>query len=74
MTQHGNVGDIWRFDPPRWERTSAVAHYLITDITYPEYGRHSIYYVCVHLETGLTVPDLLIDSANIQNYNARKVA
>lgn len=74
MTQYGNIGEIWRFDAPPWKRANAPAHYLITDITFPEHSRYDVYYVCIHLESGLTVTDLLIDEANIANYNARKVA
>jgi len=74
MKPLGEIGDIWRFDSPEWDSSLPVAHYLITDITFPEHSRYDIYYVCIHLETRLTVPDLLIDNANIANYNAHKVA
>ena len=74
MTQHGNIGEIWRFDPPPWKPKGICAHYLITDIEYLEDSRYDIYYISLHLESGLIVPDLLIDEANIKNYNARRVA
>jgi len=72
MTQYGNIGDIWRFDAPPWEKKFGPHHYLITDIKQSRY--RELHYVCIQLETGETVPDLLIDEANIKNYNARKVA
>lgn len=73
MTQHGNVGDIWRFDPPPWDKHEGINHYLILSVEIRETIK-PIHYHCIHLETGLEVPDLLIDAANIANYNARKVA
>ena len=76
MTQHGNVGEIWRFDPPPWDKREGINHYLILSVEHRGDGKlyNPIHYHCIHLETGLEVPDLLIDDANLKHYNARRVA
>ena len=74
MKPLGEIGDIWRFDSPKWNSSLPVAHYLITDINKSPYSKNQFYYVCIHLEYGTTVPDLLLDDSNVVNYNARKVA
>lgn len=71
--QRGQIGDIWRFDAPEWEPERAVRHYLITGIMHTD-SRYSVLYSVIELETGIAYPDLVLDDANVRNYNARKVA
>jgi hypothetical protein len=71
--QRGHIGDIWRFDAPDWEPNRPVRHYLITAVTRVS-GRYNIHYSVMELETGDIYHDLLLDDANVKNFNARKVA
>lgn len=69
----GQVGDIWRFDAPYWEPTRPIRHYLITAVV--DGGSHyERLYAVIELETGRSLPDLLLDESNVTNYRARKVA
>ena len=71
--QRGHIGDIWRFEAPEWEPNRPVYHYLITAVTrVPD--RYNLHYSVIELETGNTYPDLLLDDANVKNFNAHKVA
>jgi hypothetical protein len=71
---YGEVGDIWRFEAPSWDRrrfnSQPVEHYLILEVSCP---LTNLYYTYC-LETGKYVEDLIIDESNFRNYNAHKVA
>ena len=67
------IGDIWRFERPSWDSSSRYpAHFLITDRR-ETYSRYEYLYTAINLNTNETIDDLLIDSANLKNYKARKV-
>ena len=72
MTIEGQVGDIYRFHAPSWNRDSGNAHYLIMEIPEETYRGRQVY-VALHLESGRVVIDLLLDEANVFNYAIKQV-
>ena len=68
---HGEVGDIWRFEAPSWDRSRPlIQHHLILEISCP--FKNHYYTYC--FENGQYVNDLILDESNFRNYNAHKVA
>lgn len=69
----GEIGDIWRFDRPSWDSSNTYpAHFLITDRRETD-SKYRYLYTAIDLRTNEITNDLLLDSANLKNYNARKV-
>jgi hypothetical protein len=68
---YGEVGDIWRFEAPSWDRSRHhIQHHLILEVSCPLKN----YYYTYCFENGQHVNDLIIDESNFRNYNAHKVA
>ena len=63
------VGELWEFKNP-YEKN--VDHYLILQMYADDH--YGWLYRCLHIESGDIVPDLIIDSGTVRNYNAHKVA